>query len=207
MLPPTTAVSLIGAGPASAHARVVSSSPAEGANINSLSTARVTFNEAVTGSTTALRVVNAAGVAVSGAARVSGSSVSASVPSLAAGRYALVYRVTSADGHVIANALGFSVRRADPPAKPVSLRLSRDKVSMSGIRVGTRTVRLSGALRNAIGQVTWRLPGFPESFEWNLSRGKASGMLPFPGTYSVTITAFASASSTRTLTGTVRISP
>ena len=207
VLAATTAMSLVGAPPASAHARVVSSTPAEGSIVSSLTTARVTFNESVSGTASALRVLNSSGASLAGPARVSGSSVTASVRSLPAGRYAMAYRVTSADGHTIAQAFGFSIRLPDPPSSPTSVRLSGETVSLSGTRVGTRTLRLRGDLRKAIGQVTWRLPGFAEPFTWSLSKGRAQGMLPFAGSYSVTVTAYASASSTRTLTGVIRITP
>jgi methionine-rich copper-binding protein CopC len=207
MLAATTALSALSASPAWAHARVIASSPAEGSVVSSLTTARLTFNESVSGTSSALRVLTSSGATLSGPARVSGSSVTAPVRSINAGRYALVYRVTSADGHVISNARGFSVRLADPVSAPQTVTLSGTSVSLSGTRVGTRSLKLKGELRRAIGQVTWRLPGFPEPFEWSLAKGKATGMLPFPGTYSVTVTAYSSASSTRTLTGVVRISP
>ena len=205
ILAATTALSGLAAAPALAHARVVSSSPGEGSVVSSLSTARLTFSESVTGTASALRVLNSTGTSLSGPARVSGSSVTAPVRSAPAGRYALVYRVTSADGHAIANALGFAVRLPDPQSSPSTLRLSGESVRLSGTRVGTRTVRLLGDLRKAIGQVTWRLPGIPEPFTWSLANGRATGMLPFAGSYSVVVTAYTSASSTHTLTGVVRI--
>lgn len=207
VLAAATAMSLAGAPPALAHAHVVASTPAEGSIVNSLTTVRVTFNESVSGAASALRVLDASGASLAGPARTFGSSVTASVRSLSTGRYAVAYRVTSADGHTVANAFGFSIRLPDPTSSPASVRLSGESVSLSGTRVGTRTLRLRGELRKAIGQVTWRLPGFPEPFTWSLSRGRATGMLPFAGSYAVTITAYTSASSTRTLTGVVRITP
>ena len=207
ILAATTALPVLAAVPAWAHARVVSSSPGEGSIVSSLTSARLTVNEPVTGTASALRVLNSTGATLSGPARVSGSSVTASVRTLPAGRYAMVYRVTSADGHSIANALGFSVRLPDPPSSASTIRLSGETVGLSGTRVGTRTLRLRGDLRKAIGQVTWRLPGFAEPFTWSLSKGRAQGMLPFAGSYSVTVTAYTSASSTRTLTGVIRITP
>jgi methionine-rich copper-binding protein CopC len=206
MLAATTAVTLIPAAPAWAHARAVSTSPAQGAVVSSLTSVRATFNESVTGGSDALRVLTSSGRSLSQPARVSGSFVTATLArALSAGRYALAYRVTSEDGHVISNALGFSVRLADPASSPTSFTLSGTRVGLSGTRVGTRTIELKGDLRKAIGRVTWRLPGFPAPFEWSLSGGKAKGMLPFPGEYSVTVTAYSSATSQRTLTGVIRI--
>ena len=208
ILATTTVSALLGAAPAWAHARVIESSPGEGGVMTSVSSARVVFSESVSGGVDALRILTATGRSLSQPARVSGSVVTASATSaLPAGRYALAYRVISEDGHVIGNARGFSVRLADPVSAPQTVTLSGTSVSLSGTRVGTRSLKLKGELRRAIGQVTWRLPGFPEPFVWSLAKGKATGMLPFPGTYSVMVTAYSSASSTRTLTGVVRISP
>ena len=208
MLAATTVSSLLSAGPAWAHARVIASSPGEGSVVTSVSSARVVFSESVSGGGDALRILTATGGSLSQPARVSGSVVTASATSaLPAGRYALAYHVTSEDGHVIGNARGFSVRLADPVSAPQTVTLSGTSVGLSGTRVGTRSLKLKGELRRAIGQVTWRLPGFPEPFEWSLAKGKARGMLPFPGTYSVTVTAYSSASSVRTLNGVIRIAP
>ena len=202
-----TMASLMTAPPASAHARLVTSSPASGAIVTGVTTARVVFNESVSGDARALQVMTASGRVLSRPARVSGSVATAPVAPLTSGRYALVYRVRSADGHTISNAIGFSVRLQDPPAATTTLRLSGERLTLSGSRVGTRTLRLSGDLRRAIGTVTCRLPGFPEPFQWELRQGRATGMLPFAGAYALTVTAYASASSTRTLSGVTRIRP
>ena len=192
--------------PASAHASVVSRYPAEGAVLASTpSVARVTFNESVTGGSDALQVVNSSGAVMSASPRVSGGSVSTSVSRLRPGRYALVWRVVSEDGHPVTQASGFSVGRADPAASAVTVRLSGTRVTLSGNRVGTRSLALDDALRGAIGQVEWRFPGLSAPFTWPLSSGRARGMLPFAGTYSVVIRAYTSATSSRTLVGTVRI--
>lgn len=90
---------------------------------------------------------------------------------------------------------------------PAAIEAARALGAPVIVRVGTRTIKLTGPLRKAIGQVTWRLPGFPAPFEWSLSQGKATGMLPFPGEYSVKVTAYTSATSTRILTGVIRIGP
>ena len=141
-------------------------------------------------------------------ARVDGNVITAAAASaLPVGRYALAYRVTSEDGHVINKAMGFSVRLADPDSTAQTISLSNTPVVLSGTRVGTRTLKLKGDLSKAIGRVTWRLPGFPDPFEWPLANGKARGMLPFPGAYSVTVTAYSSASSVKVLSGVIRITP
>ena len=201
-----TAIPLLSPPPALAHASAISRYPAEGAVLSlSPSVARVTFNESVSGASDALRVVDSRGAVLSSTARVSGAMVSAPVSRLSPGRYALVWKVRSEDGHEASQASGFSVARSDPFASPRSVRLSGVSVGLSGDRVGTRTVTLSGSLSGAIGQVEWRIPGVSAPFVWNLSSGRARGMLPFAGTYSVTIRAYTSATSSKVLSGRIRI--
>ena len=192
--------------PALAHASAVAVSPAQGAVLTSSpSLARVNFNESVTGGSDAVRVVNSAGKTMSSAARVVGSIATAPVSRLSAGRYAVTWNVVSEDGHRVTQASGFSVALRDPVAEPVTLSLSGRSIDLSGDRVGTRTLALGGTLKRAIGQVEWRFPGMSAPFVWKLSAGRATGMLPFAGTYSVTIRAYSSATSSTTLTGPVRI--
>ena len=192
--------------PAWAHASAIATSPGQGVVLTSSpTTARVTFNESVTGGSGALRVVTSSGRTMSSAARLTGIVVSAPVSRLTAGRYALVWDVISEDGHRVSQASGFSVTLRDPVSAPVTVTLSGSPVALSGDRVGTRSVTLAGSLKRAIGQVEWRFPGMSAPFVWKLSGGRASGMLPFAGTYSVTIRAYASATSSTTLTGSVRI--
>lgn len=201
-----TGAPLLLAAPALAHASPVSRYPTEGAVLAaSPSSVRVTFNEPVSGGTDALQVVTRSGAVKSGSARVTGSTVSAPVSRLTPGRYALVWKVASDDGHPVHQASGFSVGRADPPASPTTVRLSGEAVTLSGDRVGTRSFALGGTLVRAIGQVEWRYPGLAAPFVWSLSSGKARGMLPFAGTYSVTIRAYTSATSSRVLVGSIRI--
>lgn len=202
-----TAVPLLLPLPAWAHAAPVTRFPAEGAVlIASPASVRVTFNETVAGGASALQVLTRTGAVKSSAARVTGSTVSASVPStLPAGRYALVWNVVSEDGHPVSKASGFSVKRPDPPASSTTLRLSGQTVTLSGDRVGWRTLTLGGTLARSIGEVEWRFPGIPAPFSWTLSSGRAQGMLPFAGTYSVVIRAYTSATSSKVLTGSIRI--
>ena len=171
------AVVILPSTPASAHAGVLTRSPEDGAVLwSSPTSASVTFTETVTGTSRALIVVNRTGKVLSTGASVFGSTATARVSSLRPARYALIYDVTSEDGH---------------------------RAHVASDRVGTRTITLPWA--NAIGEITWTYKGIPGPFTWTISRGQASGMLPFAGTYTVRVNAFTSVSQNYAFIGTVRI--
>lgn len=100
----------VGAGPAAAHSRVVSSDPADGAQLDT-GPARVsfTFNENLQPSFPSLTVVGPDGnVWSKGDATVTGATVAVPVGQLGpAGTYTMAYRVTSADGHPVSGTRSF----------------------------------------------------------------------------------------------------
>lgn len=98
------------AGSAAAHSDLVSSAPADGAQ---LSTAPVeislVFNEAISDAGLQLVATGPGGPVALGTPMVSGTELSAKWPSGApAGSYTVGYRVVSADGHPIDGAVRFS---------------------------------------------------------------------------------------------------
>jgi copper transport protein len=102
------------AGSASAHAALVSSSPASAQVLNE-SPAQIVlnFDESVDIVPGSIRLVDASGrpVDVSGASHEAGSSsISASVPSLGPGTYVVAWRAISVDSHPISGAFTFSVK-------------------------------------------------------------------------------------------------
>lgn len=113
---------LIAAAPASAHASVVSTDPADGARLTSAPGAvTVTFDEAVQlGGGAYLHVVDAHGSRVdAGAATHPGgddTKISVSLRTgLGAGGYTASFRVVSADSHPVTGALRFAVGDAELP--------------------------------------------------------------------------------------------
>ena len=102
---------------ASAHARLTSSSPAEGATVASPARAVLSFSEAA--------IITRASIAQEGAApqeltdlpTVPAARVTLSLPKLRAGKYTLTWRVMGDDGHVLTGTLHFVV--ADSPAPAV----------------------------------------------------------------------------------------
>ncbi|WP_433290695.1 copper resistance CopC/CopD family protein [Actinoplanes sp. CA-030573] len=112
---------LLPAGPASAHAALLGSTPAPGSIIGSSpSEIVVTFSEAVTPVTGRVQVLDPDGKRISGEPRVSGATLRIPVRRAAQplGTYLVSYRVISADSHPVGGAITFSVGApsAAPPA-------------------------------------------------------------------------------------------
>jgi copper transport protein len=100
-----------GAAPASAHATLISTDPAEGEVLaETPDVVTFTFDEPVSLTDESIRVFDAAGEPVDADAGSSGEVVTADLPDeLADGTYVVTYRLVSADGHPIAGSLTFSI--------------------------------------------------------------------------------------------------
>jgi len=113
---------ITGSPPASAHAYVVDTDPLDGSVLKaSPDRLRVTFNETIRLPSDAVELYDSAGKPVPVRVDGRGSGFTASPNRLAAGTYALTWRVVSADGHPVAGSLSFSVIRpsatvVDPPS-------------------------------------------------------------------------------------------
>ncbi|MBW4041834.1 MAG: copper resistance protein CopC/CopD [Acidobacteria bacterium] len=124
LLAALTLLLLLPAAPASAHAVLVSSDPADGARVATAPAAvRLTFDEAVTVPPNATTVLSTTGTRIDrGSPRADGRTLvvplAASVP---AGVYSVSWRVVSADSHVVTGSIRFGVRRdATAVAGPVT---------------------------------------------------------------------------------------
>jgi copper transport protein len=107
------------AGPASAHAALIGSTPAPGSIIGSSpSEIVVTFSEAITPVTGRIQVLDPAGKRISGTPAVSGDTLRIPVrrADQPLGTYLVSYRVISADTHPVGGAITFSV--GAPSASP-----------------------------------------------------------------------------------------
>ena len=106
-------VLLLGTGVASAHATVVSSTPADGSSVaTSPAEVTITFSESITASAGGLSVLDSSGTrVVDGTSRVvDGRTLSAQIPKeLSPGTYVMTYRVLSADGHPVSGSSIFAV--------------------------------------------------------------------------------------------------
>lgn len=113
---------LLAAAPASAHAGLIDSDPADGARLDGAPRqVTLSFNEDI--QRPAYVVVRAAGEeVVSGEADVAGPRVTATVPAdAAAGEWSVAFRVVSTDGHPVTGELGFAVAEvsaAEPTEEP-----------------------------------------------------------------------------------------
>jgi copper transport protein len=107
------------AGPASAHAVLVSSDPADGSTIDQLpEEAVLTFTETVSLGGGGVDVLDSEGKAVqAGEADADGDTVRVPLPAdLADGTYVISYRIISADGHPISGAVIFGLGVAPDPS-------------------------------------------------------------------------------------------
>ncbi|HZG90253.1 MAG TPA: copper resistance CopC family protein [Pseudonocardia sp.] len=112
---------LLGAGPALAHTRLLSSDPADGATLDTgPSRVTLTFNESVPAEFASLTVVGPDGTEYQSGdpTAVDGALSTAVDPLGPAGRYQVGYRVVSDDGHPITGAIAF-ILTADGPAAQV----------------------------------------------------------------------------------------
>ncbi|EAP99730.1 putative copper resistance protein [Janibacter sp. HTCC2649] len=114
----------VGAGvmPASAHSRLISITPADGASLPASPTEVVlTFNEPIDPQFVTVRITDSEGGNVVGQdATAKGTKVTLAVSDpIAAGTYSVLYRVVSADSHPISGSTKFTVA-GDPQAPPAT---------------------------------------------------------------------------------------
>lgn len=107
------AVMALAAGPAMAHARLVSATPAAGSTVAAPRSISLTFSERMVPAFSSFDLVNSAGETVSVQTRVSedGKTVAGTLARpLAPGAYQVNWRIASGDGHRMTGAYSFSVQ-------------------------------------------------------------------------------------------------
>lgn len=107
------AVVVVAAGAVSAHARLVSSTPAANATVAAPGSISLTFSERMVPAFSTFEVVNAAGAkaAVSTAVSEDGRSITGALARpLAAGGYTVNWTIASNDGHRMTGSYAFTVR-------------------------------------------------------------------------------------------------
>jgi copper resistance protein C len=116
---------LLGAAPAMAHARLISSDPVDGASLDAgPQRVSLTFSDPMTGDFDTINVVGPDGNQYqTGEVGADGSTVSIAVAPLGpTGRYEIGYRVVSADGHPVTGSVAFTLTTPGPasaaPAQP-----------------------------------------------------------------------------------------
>jgi copper transport protein len=147
---------LVGASPASAHASLIGTDPAEGEVLaKTPDVVTFTFDERVSLSDQSIRVFDAQGEPVSAEATSEDTVVSADLPDeLDDGTYVVTYRVVSADGHPIAGSLTFSIGAPSESVVPPDF----DADPPRSMRVALKTVQALGyvGLLLAAGLVIFR---------------------------------------------------
>lgn len=107
------AVVAFAAGPATAHARLVSATPAPNSTVAATRTLSLTFSERTFAAFSGLDVINAAGdkVAVRTTVAEDGKTLTGTLTRpLAAGAYRVHWRIASSDGHRMTGSYTFTVR-------------------------------------------------------------------------------------------------
>ncbi|MFB9313514.1 copper resistance protein CopC [Nocardioides plantarum] len=179
----TTILFVVGsAGPASAHATLVSTDPAEGSVLASTpDVVTFTFDEPVSLPGKAVQVFDATGEPVDSDSSSRDAVITTDLPeSLDDGSYVIVWRAISADGHPIAGSLTFSIGAPSPQvaaprvpdADPADVRnvLSVfQALSYVGLLLAAglvlfwawavRDVRLDVAVRDRVLKVAWSATG------------------------------------------------
>ncbi len=187
---------LVSPTPAFAHAELESSSPRNGSQLTvAPKTITLTFGEEI--ALAAAQILDQSGNQVPARAAASGQRLTL-IPEdpLPSGRYAVGWQVTSADGHAVAGAISFTIAIANPPGKATTLVLKPAVAArVSAALVGARTITFASKaksgevlLTNAAlpGPITWRITG-------NGKLAKASGVIPFAGTWAIEASLFAGA--------------
>lgn len=119
----------LGGAPASAHAQLLSSTPAAGATVQTPATVTLVFNEALIEAGTEISAADATGtVTVLTPTYPEPATVAVDLPRLADGAAAVTWRVVSADGHPIEGVLEFVVANPVETSPDPSPEPSRESV-------------------------------------------------------------------------------
>lgn len=177
-----------------AHAGMNGSNPRDGAVLTTAPrTVTLNFTEKVTFSPANIQLLNSSAGKVtarvtsklaSGASSITLTTAGALPP----GMYAARYAVTSADGHLISGAIAFTVRTPTPAATAQARTLSNGvKATLSGGKIGSRTLTFVTSAKT--GSVELTHPSLGAPLRWTVKGNgkvaKASGVLPFAGSWTV----------------------
>ncbi len=112
------------AGTASAHDTLVATSPAASSTVPTVpGSITLTFDQPALALGTQLVVTGPGGPVQTGAARAVDNTVTQSVqPGAPAGRYAVLWRVTSVDGHPVSGRFTFTAKQPAPGVRPQHVR-------------------------------------------------------------------------------------
>ncbi|MCW2913008.1 MAG: hypothetical protein JWN52_1076 [Actinomycetia bacterium] len=146
--------------PASAHTKLLSSTPARGAKVTSPTEVTLVFSENVTLAKVLVRDAKG-GRHESGTAQVEGAKVTQKVAvGLTAGPYTVDYRVVSADGHPVEDSLPFTITGTAGVATPAPNGLDANVKPDGEITKGNgATVVRSAGTGDSGGSAKWLAVG------------------------------------------------
>jgi methionine-rich copper-binding protein CopC len=181
---------LMGAGPASAHPNLISTTPKDGAQVSSPpGSIVIAFDEAVKMAPQGTRIVDPKGRVVPSTSKLSNKNKTLTITpakKLGKGMYAAAYNLFSVEGHFVPGAIAFSVATPTSKGSPITAKpIPNIPSTLDGDRIGVRTFTIATKLKS--GTVSWRGPGLGEPLIWKLkgngTKATATGILPFPGTW------------------------
>jgi methionine-rich copper-binding protein CopC len=194
--------------PAFAHADMNTSTPANGAVVaKAPRTITLNFSEPV--DVDAVQVLDAQARPLASTTKASGATVVVTpTAALAAGAVTTQWKVRSDDGHVITGAVSFIIGARPATGKPVAIATTPNVPTvLSGARAGQLTVALTTAM--ASGEVAWTTPSLTGPITWVATgtgrKAMATGVLPFPGKWTMQATLVGKAGSVVVTTGTVTL--
>ena len=101
------------------HARLTSSTPADGSRVGTVTEVVLGFSEEINPSFVAVTVTGPGGGEAVGDPRVDGRTVTQTLsPTLAAGEHVTTFKVVSADGHPVSGTVTFTTTRSAAPGEP-----------------------------------------------------------------------------------------
>jgi len=185
---------VLGTSEALAHAGVVTISPANGSvNTKPPKTLRISFNEGVETRAGRIQLIdNKAKIVATRLAISSDKSTLTLTPSkpLPRGMYALRWSVTSADGHVVTGASTFAVGRNKTSGKPMNITAigrNRTRVTLRTTNgIGSKTFTFPATESKIVG-LELRHKRLGATLELPVVNGKAMGILPFAGEWTLTV--------------------
>jgi len=183
----------IGAATARAHAGIVTISPANGSVLTlAPKNVTITFNEGVETSAARVQLLDANAKTVKTTFTTTPDQTAVSLTptkTLPRGMYALRWNVTSADGHIVTGASTFTVGVRGKPGKTVNVTAMSPNGKTITVKttngVGAKTIGMTGGEKVSGLELRHRRLG--ATLEIPVVSGKASGILPFAGEWTLTI--------------------
>lgn len=183
----------IGAATARAHAGVVTISPASGSILTTAPrNVSITFNEGVEASAARVQLLdaNTKVVPMTFTTNADRSTITLTpAKTLPQGMYAIRWSVTSADGHVVTGASTFAIGNRGKTGTRVSVTAKNANgktVTMTTTNgIGAKTFTLTGGSKATGLELRHKRLG--ATLEIPVANGRASGILPFPGEWNVTV--------------------